>query len=65
MSDVPPQIAAVLSALRFSGSRPESLRTLTDSEWENLLSRWQIRRLMIPLRRICGDELPELGPVPN
>jgi MFS family permease len=59
MPDVPPNIAAVLSALRFSASRPESLRTLTDSEWESLLSRWQIRRLMIPLRRTCGDALPE------
>ncbi len=59
MPDVPPHITSVLSALKFSGSRRESLRALTDSEWENILSRWQIRRLMIPLRRVCGDDLPE------
>ena len=41
MHDVPPHITSVLSALKFSESRRESLRALTDSEWENILSRWQ------------------------
>ena len=59
MPDIPPPIAAVLSALRFCGSRRESLRALTDPEWESVLSRWEIRRLMIPLRQACGHDLPE------
>jgi len=57
--DIPPNVTAVLTALKFRGSRRESLRTLTDAEWENLLSRWEILRLMVPLRHICGDDLPE------
>ena len=59
MHDIPPHITAVLSALKFSGSRREPLRALSDSEWEDFLSRWGILRLMIPLRRTCGDFLPE------
>ena len=59
MSEVPPSIAAVLSALRFSAPRPEPLRSLTDSEWNTILSCWQIRRLIIPLRRTYSESLPE------
>jgi hypothetical protein len=59
MPDIPPNITAVLRALKFCGSRRESLRTLTDFDWENLLTRWEIIRLMVPLRHICADDLPE------
>ena len=59
MPEVPPHISAILSALRFSHPSREALRTLTDSEWNDLLSRWGILRLMVPLRQVCGDDLPE------
>jgi predicted MFS family arabinose efflux permease len=59
MRDVPSHISTMLSALRFSDPSPEALRTLTDSQWNDLLSRWGILRLMIPLRQVCGDDLPE------
>jgi predicted MFS family arabinose efflux permease len=59
MTDLPSHVAAVLSALQFRGGRPEGLRTITASEWEHLLSFWEVRRLMIPLRQVCGDYLPE------
>jgi MFS family permease len=59
MPDIPSHVMAVLSALRFRGDRREGLRNLTASEWEDLLSRWTIHRLMIPLWQTCGDDLPE------
>lgn len=59
MPDVPQHVTAVLAALNLRDSRREALRTLTDPEWEDLLSRWDIVHLTIPLRHVCGDELPE------
>jgi Uncharacterised nucleotidyltransferase len=59
MPDIPSHVMAVLSALQFRGDRREGLRTLTESEWGDLLSLWDIHRLMIPTRQICGDDLPE------
>lgn len=59
MSKVPNHITAVLRALRFQGSDPEALTNLTEQEWTRLLSSWDIVCLMIPLRRTCGEVLPE------
>jgi hypothetical protein len=59
VSKVPNHITAVLRALRFQGSDPEALTNLTEQEWTKLLSCWDILCLMIPLRRTCGDVLPE------
>jgi hypothetical protein len=59
VSKVPNHITAVLRALRFQGSDPEALTNLTEQEWTKLLSSWDIVCLMIPLRRACGDVLPE------
>src|SRR5277367_865519 len=59
MPDIPSDVKAVFAALQFRCSRQEGLRTLTDSEWEDLFSNWEIHRLMVPLRQICGDDLPE------
>ena len=32
---------------------------MTDSEWHDLFCRWEISRLLIPLRQTCGEVLPE------
>jgi predicted MFS family arabinose efflux permease len=58
MAEVSQDITAVLAALNFRDSRREALRAVTDSEWKGLLSRWRILHLMIPLRQVCGGELP-------
>ena len=59
MSKVPHHFTAMLAALKFSGSHPEALRNLTDSEWGDLLSRWEFIRLTVCLRHVCGDILPD------
>lgn len=59
MSEMPRHITALLAALKFSGPQPEALRNLTDSEWEDLLSRWEFVRLTVLLRHVCGDILPD------
>ncbi len=61
MPDTPQHVRILLSALQFGGGSREGLRTLTRSEWEDLLSLWEIQRLMVPLRQTCSvaDELPE------
>src|SRR5450432_814673 len=58
MPDIQPHIRALLSALQLCDPRREKLRTLTVPEWRDLLSRWEVLRLMIPLQQVCGDELP-------
>jgi MFS family permease len=59
MRDIPANVAALLSALRFQDSEREVLRKMTDSQWQDLFRRWEISRLLIPLRQRCGDQLPE------
>ncbi len=49
----------MLSSLKFCDARPEDLRTLSDAEWKDILSRWRLDRFTIPLRRVCGDFLPD------
>src|SRR6478672_5791983 len=58
MFDVALHIRAVLLALQFEDRRTEGLRSLNDVEWQDLLSRWDFRRCMVPLHQTCGDELP-------
>ncbi len=59
MPSLPSHIAAMLEALKFSGARRETLQSVTDSEWNDLLSRHNFVRLTVPLRRVCGDDLPD------
>ena len=59
MSDVPLQVRATLSALQFQGRRTEGLHTLSHQEWNDLLSRWEFHRCLVPLRLTCGEDLPE------
>ena len=59
MFEVASHVRAVLLALQFEGGRTEQLQTFTDSEWRDLLFRWDFRRCMNPLRQTCGDALPE------
>lgn len=55
----PPHLRAAYEALQFLDARPEALRTLSRGEWEDLLARWDFVRLTIPLRHVCGAELPD------
>jgi Uncharacterised nucleotidyltransferase len=58
VSKIPRHIAAALEALKFRGARPEMLRTLSDSEWQDLLSLSDPMHLTLSLGKICGDYLP-------
>ena len=58
MSSTPSHIAAIISALQFQGGSREGLRSLVDSQWEDIFSRWEVIRLTIPLRQTCGEDLP-------
>src|SRR5262249_47952298 len=51
--------AFLLDALRFQEPRTAALRNVKDSEWEAFLSSWRVVRLMLPLKRLRGEELPE------
>ena len=55
MHEIP---AFLLDALRFQNSRKEMLRQVRDDEWQRVLSDWHVARLTLPLRQVCGDELP-------
>lgn len=59
MANIPSHVSATLSALKFQGEETEILRSLNDSEWQDLFCRWQVSRLLIPLRQRCGNKLPE------
>jgi MFS family permease len=48
-----------MEALNFRGARRDVLRTLTDTEWKDILSHWAWVRLALPLRQVCGDDLPD------
>src|SRR5208283_3236202 len=58
MPSAPVHVKAVLGALNFCGARREALRTLTDDEWKDILFRWAWVRLALPLKQVCGDDLP-------
>jgi len=51
--------AFLLDALRFQDPRTEALRDVKDSQWEAILSSWRVVRLMLPLKRLRGEMLPE------
>src|SRR5208282_3228181 len=55
MPDFP---AFLLGALQFQNPHRETLRRVPDAEWKRILSDWYVVRLTLPLREVCGDELP-------
>jgi MFS family permease len=55
MHEIP---AFLLDALRFQNGRQKMLRQVRDAEWQRVLSDWHVARLTLPLRQVCGDELP-------
>ncbi len=55
MADIPPFL---LEALRFQDARRKTLHLVSDAEWDEVLSDWHVVRLALPLRQVCGDELP-------
>jgi MFS family permease len=60
MPKIPPHFTAMLQALKFREPPLEALRSLTQFEWKDLLSRWEFARLTVPLRQVCSDNvLPE------
>jgi hypothetical protein len=59
MPETPPHVTAIVAALKLRGARPEALRCLTESQWQDLLPLCDMMHLTIPLRRKCGDDLPD------
>jgi len=59
MDDSSPYVDALVAALKFSDPQPEALRRFTDSEWQDLLPLCDGMHLTLPLRRVCGDYLPD------
>ena len=59
MPDVPAHVPEIVAALRFHDAQGKALRSLTDDDWRDLLPLCDMMHLTIPLRRICGDDLPE------
>lgn len=55
MPEVPPFL---LDALRFQNPRTETLRGVPDAAWQQVLNHWHTARLVLPLRSVCGDQLP-------
>jgi MFS family permease len=55
MSEIP---TFLLGSLQFQNARTESLRKVSDAEWEQVLTDWRLVRLAFPLREVCGDDLP-------
>lgn len=55
----PRHVAALVAALQFRDPRPESLRTLDDAEWRQLLAYSDVARLTLILGRSCHKRLPE------
>jgi len=58
MFDLPHDVAATISALRFAESDAGQLTELTSPDWANLLTRHEFVRLTIPLRQSCSEEMP-------
>jgi predicted MFS family arabinose efflux permease len=57
--DIPSHVRASFGALKFRGARVEELRTLSDAQWKDLLSRWDFVRFTVPMRQVCKDFLPD------
>ena len=58
MPDIPRHFSLMLQALSFRDPRPETLRTLTGSEWDDLFSNFEYARLLIPLSQASASDLP-------
>ncbi|MFZ0882642.1 MAG: MFS transporter [Candidatus Acidiferrales bacterium] len=58
MSAVPRHCAVMLEALQFRDSHPEGLLALNEAEWNDLLTRAEYARLMIPLSQTCAKDMP-------
>jgi len=58
MRNPPAHINEIVAALQFVDAQPKALRRLTDSRWQDLLPLCDMMQLTIPLRRVCGDDLP-------
>lgn len=56
---MPAQCAAMLAALQFQQARPEGLGSLTAEDWNDLLTRAEFARLMVPLSQTCAEFMPE------
>ncbi len=52
------QIVPILDALKFRGANREPLRAFTGQEWSQLLELCDRMNLTLPLRRVCGADLP-------
>ena len=59
MQKVPRTVSALLDALRFRNSSQDSLRSLRDCEWRELLSLCDLMRLTLALGRVAEKALPE------
>jgi MFS family permease len=55
MGEIPPFL---LGALQFQNARREALRKVSEAEWKRVLTDWHVVRLTLPLRQVCGDEMP-------
>jgi predicted MFS family arabinose efflux permease len=49
----------MLAALRFQGAQRHELRSLSEDDWNDLLTRAEFARLMIPLSQTCAEFLPD------
>jgi MFS family permease len=58
MRSLPAHVTAVMQALSFGRSCRDGLGSMTDAEWQHILSHWGFVRLTLPLRQRCGDGLP-------
>jgi predicted MFS family arabinose efflux permease len=58
MFSLPQDVAATISALRFSGSDESPLARLTSNDWAHLLTRHEFVRLTIPLRQTHSEKMP-------
>ena len=59
IGDNPRIVSAIVGALRFHGSLPEKLSSLSDSEWHELLDYADLSHLTLSLGARCSAYLPE------
>jgi predicted MFS family arabinose efflux permease len=58
MHRIPHYVQSLLSALQFRNANPEALRSLDESEWQQLLQFCDLAHLTFPLWRNSGKVLP-------
>jgi hypothetical protein len=59
MPKIPTYVSVLLSALRFRGAQPESLRSLDNAEWRQLIAYCDEMHLTLHLGQVCRDQLPD------